>query len=93
MTLEASSPQHVNAAKVRASLINKARRLRAEIEQIFSDTGYWNANVRKPHEAPIDPDPDGTMRKLADRLDRMLSSDKGVGPIAPILDPGPTRPM
>ena len=40
------------------------RRIRDEIRQIFTDTAHWNENVRKPHEAIIDPDPDGMMAKI-----------------------------
>lgn len=67
--------------KSRDQIIAEARVTRGEIEQIFIDCAYWNEHVRKPCEAPIDPDPDGLMRKLANGLDRMLAADSGSGPI------------
>jgi hypothetical protein len=56
----------------RARIISKARKMLHEIELDFNTTARWNQNVRKPHEAPIDPDPDGTMTRLRDRLKQML---------------------
>ena len=68
----------------RAGIIARARRLRVEIEQNFTDGASWNENARKPGEAPIDPDPHGEMRRLANALDEMLANDTGEGPIAPL---------
>lgn len=59
----------------RARLVERARVLRGEIEQTFTDCAYWNDNVRKADEAPIDPDPDGRLRRMADGLDRMLEDE------------------
>ncbi len=59
----------------RARLVARALVERADIEQIFTDIAYWNDNVRKPREAPIDPDPGGILRRLADGLDRMLADE------------------
>lgn len=56
----------------RERLIRRTIRLRADIEQIFTDCASWNDNARKPHETPIDPDPDGKLRRVADGLDRTL---------------------
>lgn len=70
----------------REQIIRRARELRNSIEQIFCDCNYWNVHDRKQGEAPIDPDPDGRLRLLADGLDRMLAADTGEGPIAPILN-------
>jgi hypothetical protein len=72
------------ATKERARIVGNARNTRAEIEQLFTDCAYWNEHVRKPDEAPIDCDPDGTLRRLADGLDRMLADDTGSGQIPPI---------
>lgn len=68
----------------RRRIINNARKLRANIEQIFIDCASWNDNARKPDDAPIDPDPFGEMRRMADQLDDFLANDPGHGPIAPL---------
>jgi hypothetical protein len=57
----------------RASLTQRARDLRAEIEQMFTDAASWNDNARPPGVAPLNPDPDGQMRRIADELDRWLA--------------------
>ena len=60
----------------RARIIAEARRIRAEIEQLFTDAVSWNDNVRRPGELPIDPDdPVGQLRHIADGLDRMLAAE------------------
>lgn len=43
------------------SLLARAQRIRAEINQIFLDAEHWNR--LHPHETPIDPDPDGGLRR------------------------------
>lgn len=60
--------------------------MRHQIEQMFIDCASWNENsiARKNGSDRVDPDPDGSMRRLADGLDRMLAEDPGVGPIPPI---------
>lgn len=68
----------------RRRLIARAVRLRAEIQQTFTDAASWNDNVRKPDEEPINPDPFGEMRRLLAAIDTMLENDPGHGPIAPI---------
>ena len=68
----------------RASLISRARTLRAGIQQIFTDAESWNDNARRPDEEPVDPDPFGEMRRLLAAIDEMLANDPGHGPIAPI---------
>lgn len=59
----------------RAQIVANARVLRAEIEQIFIDLSHWNDSVRKPGEEPVDPDPDGKLRRIADVIDRMLANE------------------
>lgn len=59
----------------RARLVERARVLRGEIEQVFTDVAHWNDEVRKADEAPIDPDPDGRLRRMADGLDRLLEDE------------------
>jgi hypothetical protein len=69
----------------RRALLARARRIRADVQAIFDDAAYWNEHVRPPGEAPIDPDPEGDMRLILDGIDRMLTNDKGFGPLAPII--------
>lgn len=58
----------------RAELIERAKKLRAEIEQIFIDTQHWNSR-NAPWKGPaIDPDPDGELRRLADGLDQTIAA-------------------
>lgn len=61
-------------ATERASLIARVVELRAEVAQIFTDFYYWNANVRQPGEAAIDPDPDGLLRLLLGKLDEQIKA-------------------
>jgi hypothetical protein len=68
----------------RRRIIGQFHRLRAEIDQIFVDCAYWNDNVRKPTEEPINPDPFGELRRLVTALDELLANDTGHGPIAPL---------
>ena len=62
-------------AHTRGIIVENTRHLRAEIEQIFIDCAYWNEHVRKPHEKPVDPDPDGRLRREADKLDEWLRDE------------------
>ena len=50
------------------------RLLRADLEQTFRDVGHWNRT--HPVEDPIDPDPDGTLRQLADEIDALLLAEQ-----------------
>ena len=56
-----------------AHYIARTKKLRAEIEQLFTDAASWNDNVRKADEEPIDPDPHGELRRIADSIDRWLA--------------------
>lgn len=49
---------------MRESLLKRRDKLAHEIEQIFLDAEHWNTCVRKSHEAPIDPDPDGELKRI-----------------------------
>lgn len=60
--------------KTRAQLIAKARDNRADIEQYFNDVTHWN-NTRGKTEGVIEPDPDGSVRRMADALDKMLANE------------------
>lgn len=57
----------------RDALIQRAKRLRTEIKQIFADAEHWNTHVRTRFEKLIDPDPDGELARMASGLDRMLA--------------------
>lgn len=62
--------------RTRTELIARMRHLRREIEQIFDDAAHWNEYTRKPSEAPIDPDPDGQLRRIADAFDAALAGEE-----------------
>lgn len=47
----------------RQTLIKDAVRQMLEIEDLFNTADYWNRNVRKADEDPINPDPDGELAK------------------------------
>lgn len=55
----------------RMRLLEKAAGLRARIEATFEYVAYWNTHVRRPHEAPVDPDPTG---ELADMLAQVTAT-------------------
>jgi hypothetical protein len=63
------------AAHQRAMIVEKVRKARQEIAQIFLDCEHWNTQVRQPQESPIDPDPEGDLRLLAAFYDRLLKND------------------
>jgi hypothetical protein len=67
----------------RARIVASARRNLAEIESIFEDAAHWN---RARPDAPVDPDPDGLLAKVADGYRQFLATDTGVGPLPPIVD-------
>lgn len=68
----------------RDKIINRAKKIRADILQSFTDAESWNENsdARKNGADPIDPDPYGELRRLLASIDEMLANDKGFGPIA-----------
>lgn len=66
----------------RAHIMARGRRLRAEIEVIFTTCDHWNR--LHPDEEPVDPDPDGSLRRIAEALDRQFADDTGEGLIPPI---------
>lgn len=57
----------------RAELIDRARRIRSDIEQVFIDVEYWN-RIHPEHD-PIDPDPDGQLGRWAKAIDEMLARE------------------
>lgn len=59
----------------RASIVARASKLRQEIAQQFADAEHWN-RVNVPWKGePIDPDPDGRLRRIANGIDRMLAGE------------------
>ena len=54
----------------RGMIVANGRLLRANIEHIFLDVDHWNRT--HPDSNPIDPDPDGTLRQIADEIDALL---------------------
>lgn len=57
----------------RAAFYNRAQKLANEIAQLFRDADHWNA--AHPDEQPIDPDPDGSLRRMYDGLCAFLRTD------------------
>ena len=55
-------------------IVANFRRMRADIERIFLDVDHWNCT--HPDEEPIDPDPDGTLRQMADEIDTLLLAEQ-----------------
>lgn len=59
----------------RTRLIQRAVQMRHEIEIDLNTVAHWNEYVRKPHEAPIDPDPDGSYARMAAYLDSLIAAN------------------
>lgn len=74
--------QVIGTPDERRRILRKYKRLRAEVQQIFTDAESWNEFARKPDEEPIDPDPFGELKRLLSAIDELLANDKGIGPIA-----------
>jgi hypothetical protein len=75
----------------RAAIVEKARKLRAEIAQTFADAEHWN-RVNVPWKGPaIDPDPDGQLKRIADGIDRMLAAFSGPALGAELGDTGEAK--
>jgi hypothetical protein len=70
-----NKPLSPGAAIERQRLVERSIALRCEIQSIFDDVSHWNRHVRQPDEAEIDPDPDGELRRICDRIDAMLKSE------------------
>lgn len=61
---------HVGAdvvLKTRAQLVEDLRAMRENIQLAFNDAAHWNR--LHPDEEPINPDPDGKLREMADQID------------------------
>jgi len=61
--------------KTKSEIITEARRQKDEIVLYFNDVRHWNNSVRKPHEQPIEPDPDGEIAKIQRALDSFLENN------------------
>jgi hypothetical protein len=59
--------------KTRQQLIDEAKRLSAELGQIFLDVEHWNRI--HPEETPIDPDPEGELGRMKKSLDRGIERE------------------
>lgn len=60
--------QHTKETFTKESLLKRRDQLICEIEQIFTDAEHWNLCVRASHEEPINPDPDGELRRMLSGL-------------------------
>jgi hypothetical protein len=60
--------------KPRQAIIKKARNIRKEIAQIFLDAEHWNGT--HPNEEPINPDPDGQLKRMTQGLDATLEGER-----------------
>jgi hypothetical protein len=76
----------VSRPKYREELVANARRIRNEIQQIFTDVASWNefSVARRNGADPIDPDPDGRMAGMLEQLNRFLA-DEDARPL-PVID-------
>lgn len=61
--------------KTRLEIINETKRIRRECQQILTDADHWNTNVRKGDEKPIDPDPNGELKRIIAACDACLASE------------------
>lgn len=54
----------------RREILDLAIKTIAEIDQIHVDVAYWNR--MHPDEEPLDPDPDGSLRRSRDTVHRVV---------------------
>lgn len=59
-------------AKKRQGFVERAERIRSEINQIFADAEYYNLHVRKLREREIDPDPRGELKAALNYVEEFL---------------------
>lgn len=59
--------------KTRQEIIDEAKRIRAECQQILLDGEHWN-NIH-PNEEPIDADPEGQLKRTIAGIDAMLENE------------------
>ena len=65
----------LSPAEARATLVARTINHMAEVRQYFADIDHWNTSVRKPHEALIDPDPDGTLRAWLEKHEALVKAN------------------
>lgn len=58
------------------SRLERAKELRAEIEQLFNDTDYWNSI--HPDKEPIDIDPDGMLKEQLLRMEAIIFEESTI---------------
>jgi len=58
------------------SIVERATKLRADIDKLFADCMSWNDNRLKDWQSEIDPDPDGNLKRIADVFDRMIQQEQ-----------------
>lgn len=75
----------------RAEILARATSLRAGIQQIFDDAEHWNRRHTPWKGKPIDPDPDGKLRRCADAIDLMFAREAAKLPAAAAGSPGTTE--
>ena len=63
----------MSGEKSREAIIQEAERMLKEIKQIFLDAAHWN-NIH-PDQKPIDPDPDGFLRHMAEILEGFFARE------------------
>jgi hypothetical protein len=63
----------VRRPKERARIIRSMERELANIDAMRDDVAHWNA--LNPGEAPINPDPDGNLRRIGDMYRRTLAAE------------------
>lgn len=64
-----------NVDTPRDAIVERMRRVRDDIQEgLFNAVAYVNA--QHPHEKPIDPDPDGSMRRYLDALNGALTREE-----------------
>lgn len=64
-----------SAIPSREKLIARARKMKAEIEQMYADAAHWNR--MHPNVTPIDPDPDGKLAGIKHGIEAMLAEEEG----------------
>ena len=65
-------PRSDAEAEYRTRRIERAVKMRHDIDVELNTIAYWNEHVRKPDEAVIDPDPDGSYSRMAAYLDSLI---------------------
>jgi hypothetical protein len=67
-------PTDPDDAQMRNRLIERALKMKREIEIDLNTVRYWNERVRKPGEQEIDPDPHGEYAAALAWLNKLIAS-------------------